>query len=236
MWAAPLSANRVEDALRAVRALGSHRYVAGRLHVAHAFALAAIRDAAGSVLAEPCGWARAILDDPRVDAGSRDEALYRRISDAELLAVLDTYWAVGDSARGARDRLRALVAQHELDVPPGIPFDEAREDDMHPLLVDAGWELLPLSELKPDAHRGAIAAFGTAVAFSAACHEEEAALAPRAALMELPALGALELLGFADDEGTLTQPLVVWVDGNETYLDYVMRGVRRAARLPEAEG
>jgi hypothetical protein len=29
----------------------------------------------------------------------------------------------------------------------------------------------------------------------------------------------------------MVEPLVVWVEGNETYLDYVMRGVRRAAKI-----
>jgi hypothetical protein len=27
----------------------------------------------------------------------------------------------------------------------------------------------------------------------------------------------------------------VWADGDETYLDYVLRGVRRAAKLPERD-
>jgi len=27
----------------------------------------------------------------------------------------------------------------------------------------------------------------------------------------------------------------VWADGDDTYLDYVIRGVRRAARLPERD-
>ena len=43
----------------------------------------------------------------------------------------------------------------------------------------------------------------------------------------------MELLRGVDDEGRLAEPLVVWADGDETYLDYVVRGVRRAAKLPE---
>jgi hypothetical protein len=50
-------------------------------------------------------------------------------------------------------------------------------------------------------------------------------------LYELPAIGAVELLRGADDDGVLAEPLVVWAEGNEIYLDYVMRGVGRAARL-----
>jgi len=49
--------------------------------------------------------------------------------------------------------------------------------------------------------------------------------------VELPLLGDLELARAVDAEGALTEPLVVWLDGEPTYADYVMRGVLRAAKL-----
>ena len=106
---------------------------------------------------------------------------------------------------------------------------------MHPLLVDAGRELLPIGSLDAERHRGAIAAFGDELTFDSARFEEETAIPPVATLCELPAIGPAELLRGADDDGCLAAPLVVWAQGNETYVDYVVRGVRRAAKLPDLE-
>jgi hypothetical protein len=235
MRALPLGAKRVDEALRVVRALGSHRYVAGRLHLVHAFAFAALDDGADEVLGEARAWARAMLDNPRVDAASRDEALWRRVNEAELVATLAAYWTPGDGAERPRERLRRLLARHELVVGDHPPFDESIEDEIHPLLVDAGWELVPLASLDPERHRGAMAAFGDDFAFECARFEEETAVPAPTYLVELPAFGPVELLRGADELGVLAAPLVVWADGNETYLDYVVRGVRRAAKLPERD-
>jgi hypothetical protein len=235
MRALELGAVRVDEALRAVRALGAHRYVAGRLHLVHAFALAALPEGGAEVLAEARAWARGTLAEAHVDAASRDEALWRRCSDAEVAAVLDGFWSPGAEAAAARAALGELLARHELEVAAHQPFDEAAEESMHPVLVDAGWELLPLAQLDPERHRGAIAAFGDALAFESACFEEETAIPPPVHLYELPAMGAVELLHGAGDDGALAAPLVVWAEGDDTYLDYVVRGVRKVAKLPEPE-
>jgi hypothetical protein len=241
-------AARVDEALRVVRALGTHRYVAGRLHLIHAFAIAAIagestrpaepRDAEGApctgpapLLADARAWASSVLGDRRIDPGSRDELLWRRCTDAELLAVLDAFWTAGDRARATRRALAALLERHGLSLPLHAPFDETAEGDMHPVLVDAGWELLPLSALDADRHAGCMGAFGDPLAFEVARFEEQTAMDPPAYLVELPAIGPLELLRGATEDGTLVDGLVVWAEGHETYLDYVMRGVRRAAKI-----
>jgi hypothetical protein len=234
MLALPLLTRGVEDALRVVRALGSHRYVAGRLHLVHAFALAALPDEAG-VLGEACAWARCVLADPSIDAVSRDESLWRSVTDAELVETLSAFWVRGTRSRGACDRLRTLLDGYELTIGDHQPFDESAEDRIHPLLIDAGWELLPLAALHSERHRGAMAAFGDELSFESARFEEETAIPPVAHLVELPAFGALELLLGVDDAGMLAAPLVVWGEGNAIYLDYVARGVRRAARLPDAD-
>jgi hypothetical protein len=232
----PLGAARVDEALRVVRALGAHRYVAGRLHLVHAFALAALAPAsAPSVLEEARGWARSTLADPRIDAASRDEALWRRCSDAEVAAVLEGFWSPGDAASTARVALAEQLARHGLEVASHAPFDEAAEESMHPVLVDSGWELVPLAQLDAERHRGAIAAYGDALSFESARFEEETAIPPTAHLYELPAIGPVELLRGATADGELAAPLLVWADGDETYLDYVVRGVRRAAKLAERD-
>ncbi|HEY5240319.1 MAG TPA: hypothetical protein VIJ22_02595 [Polyangiaceae bacterium] len=231
MKAISVAATRVDEALRVVKALGSHRYVAGRLHLVHAFAFAALAGERPG-LDEARAWGRTVLASG-ADPASRDEALWRRSTDAELVAVLDAFWTPGEAALLAQRALVELLERHELGAPTHAPFDESAEDAMHPLLVDAGWELLPLAALDPQRHRGAMDAFDDALAFESARFEEETAIPPTAHLYELPALGAAELLRGADAEGTLAAPLVVWADGDETYLDYIVRGVRRAAKLPE---
>ena len=78
MIAYALGARRADEAVRVVRALGSHRYVAGRLHLVHALALAAITEDEAGVLAEARAWADRTLADATLDAASRDERLWRR--------------------------------------------------------------------------------------------------------------------------------------------------------------
>jgi hypothetical protein len=224
-------ATRVDEALRVIRALGAHRYVAGRLHLVHAFAFAALADDPPEPLREASGWAKTVLADGHVDPASRDEALWRRSSDAEIVAVLDGFWTPGPRASSARDTLTGLLEGHGLAPTGSTPFDEGAETEMHPLLVDAGWELVPLGALDPARHAGAIGAFGDALGFASARFEEETAISAPSYLVELSALGPVELLRGAGDDGTLASPFVVWTEGDETYLDYVMRGVQRAAKL-----
>jgi hypothetical protein len=233
MMAIDLGVRRVDQALRLVRALGAHRYVAGRLHLAHAFAVAAVGDDAAGALAEAREWALATLERGRgdLDLESRDERLWRRCSDAELAAMLEAYWTPGSRAHAARSALRALLERHGLATGDHAAFDESVEEQIHPLALDAGWELLRLQELDAERHKGAIASFGDELAFASACFEEETSIPSLPHLYELPAVGATELLDGASDDGTLKEPLILWVQGNETYLDYVFRGICRAARL-----
>ena len=236
MIAIPTGATHVEQALRVVRALGAHRYVSGRMHLVHALAFAAAGAGEAPGIDEGRAWARSILAAYDVDPASRDERLWRRCTEAEIGAVLGAFWTPGAPARAARAALELVLARHELEVPPHEPFDETHEDATHPLLVDAGWELLPLGALDATRHLGAIGAFGDALSFESACFEEETAVPAMPSLYELPAIGPVELLRGADDEGRLAAPLVVWAQGHETYVDYVVRGVRRAAKLPEDGG
>lgn len=217
-----------EELVRFVRTLGQHRYVASRLHLVHAFAI----EAAGEhpALAEGATWARRALGSASgVDPASKDERLFRRASDAEVCAVLETFWTPGDAADAAKARLRERLAS--IDALPDealLPFDEAREDAVFPVLVDAGWELLPLAHLDLERHKGAIAAFDD---FEVARFEEQSAIPPLVGLHELPILGAVELLEAVDETGLSRAPFVLWQQGHETYLDYVLRGVLRVSKI-----
>lgn len=222
------------DAARVVRALGSHRYVGGRLLVVHAAAFDAVSEGVGAearaLLEGALGWARGVLGTPGLDAGSRDPRLYRESTEKEVAAVLEALW--GEDA-GARARLEHFLRTHDLlprDLDTRAPFHEASDED-HPLLCDAGWELLALRELEPERHRGAIEAYGEPIFFEAARFEEASAVPPIPTLHELAAIGPIEALRAVGPDGALTEPLVLYTQGDETYLDYVLRGVLRAAKL-----
>jgi hypothetical protein len=231
-----IDATSGEQLVRLVRALGQHRYVASRLHLVHAFAVEAAcasSDLAEPVLADAKRWAAEVLGDPRIDHASKDERLHRRATEAELVAILAAFWNDGEQRERASlalaERLVAIgVEPPDFDRPP---FDESSEDDVVPLLVDAGWELLPLAGLDPERHKGAIGAFEDALAFDVAKFEEENAPDPIATLHELPALGALELVAALDSEGVVRAPFVLWTSGHETYVDCVLRGVLKIAKL-----
>jgi len=208
MWLRDLPAEDADSILRVVRALGKHRYVAGRVHMVHALAAHDLFD-----------WAREVIADESIDKASRDERLVRRVSDEELHAVLAHYWSEATGAEACDGLLERLEA-FGVEVVPG----EEDEEDTFPLLVDAGWELLPLAELDPERHRGAIEAFGESIHYDVAKFEEQEHLPPVVHLQELPAIGAGELIRGLD-------PLSLWLSGNETYQDYVIRGVLRAAKI-----
>jgi hypothetical protein len=229
-----------EELVRFVRALGKHRYVDGRLHVVHALAVEAAHVAtADPALDEAAAWAARVTSGP-IDLATKDERLFRKATDAELVGVLDAFWSAGERRSMAVQKLRARLASIDVDVDAECarpPFDEEREDDVFPILVDAGWELLPIARFDRERHRGAIDAFGDDVGWEGAKFEEENAIPPLVHLHELPVLGTTELLAALDPEtGKVRAPFVLWQDGNETYLDYLLRGVLRASRLEMTGG
>jgi hypothetical protein len=215
-----LPVETVDQACRVVRALGSHRYIAGRQHLVHALALV---DAVG----EAGVWAQQTLSDADIDPASRDERLWRACTEAEVADVLARFWGEDEAPRA---HLRETLERLELPIPEPDVFDESREDDLHPLMIDAGWELLSLAELDPERHKGAIAAFDEYVLFEAARFEEQEAMPKQVHLYELPAFGPRELLEGANN-GALLHSFVLYTQGDETYLDYLIRGVLRAAKV-----
>jgi hypothetical protein len=198
----------------------------------HAFAFEALRHEDDQALGDAFAWTRDVLGDSAIDMSSRDERLWRRASDGEVAAVLEGFWR--GNATFVRERLRELL--HEAGVPEAqhTPFDESFEDEMFPVLVDAGWELLPLAQLDRERHRGAMEAFGEDILFESARFEEGSSLVPPAYLQELPAIGPVELLRAVDGDGVLVEPLVLWTEGPDTYHDYILRGVARSAALHDA--
>lgn len=212
MEAHDLHVTHVDQVLRIVKALGSHRYIGARKHLVHALVL-------------DDEWSKNIFADKDIDAASRDERLWRTCTEAEVCAVLARYWGEDDSARHAlADRLEALG----LPLPNADPFDASGEEDIHPLLVDCGWELLPIRELHPERHKGLLGYYDDPVYLDNARFEEENAIPPLVHLQELPAIGPRELL-FGASHGELVSPFCVWCAGDRTYHEYILKGVMRAS-------
>jgi hypothetical protein len=176
-------------------------------------------------LATACAWAEALLRDPSLEADSKDPRLFRNATPEELFLSLTAFWVPGLVADATQERLLDRALSLGLHMPTHEPFDEAFEEETHPLLVDAGWELLPLDALDPVRHRGAIEACEEPLAYATA------RLDAGVPLQELPVLGLVELLRGVDADGELVEPFVVWTDGNDVYQDYVLRGVLKVAKI-----
>lgn len=215
-----------DEFLRVVKALGGHRYVDGCLHLIHAFVYEAAGPREG--LEDAYQWASSLLQSNDVDPNSRDPRLFRKSSTNELVLALSSFLSGGThhTRERLRNRLRTIDSS-----PSRAPFDEAAEADMFPVLIDAGWQLLPLSKLDPERHKGAIAAFGDEINFQSARFDEENAVPERVSLHELPAFGSAELLDATDEEGDLRHPIPLFSEGNEIYLDYILRGVLKVAKV-----
>jgi hypothetical protein len=209
-----------------VRALGAHRYVAGSMHSTHAFAVdAAARDPRFDH-PEAAAWAREVLADAGVDKNSRDERLVRPLTTPVLSDLLRCYWV--EPRAEVHDALREHLEHVDVTPEGGTPFDDGDEnagDDVFPLLVDAGWELLRFSELDVERHAGVIQSFEDPILFASAVFEESSALEEVHYLYELPSIGARELL-----VDRAACDLGLWIDAPEPYIDYVLRGVLRAAK------
>lgn len=225
------------EIVRLVRSLGKHRYVAGRAHQLHAFVFEAIGRAPG--LEDAHAWMVRTLNDTELDPASKDPRLLRDATDEELALALEQLWTQPGVLERLAHRLEPLGLEFD---PNALPFDELREEDIFPRLIDAGWELLPLAALDPTRHAGAIRALDAQegeLDYEVARFEEENTLPPLPTLYELPLFGVTELVfAFEDDEpeARTRAPFVLWAQGHPVYVDYVLRGCVKVAKLTEVVG
>jgi hypothetical protein len=214
------SARTAEEVGALLRALGRHRYLRQAEHAVHWSvdeALSFLPSFAGRALAfrERRGRERAL------DVGSRDPSLWRPADVEEVIAVLATFWTPGPDADRAAARLADVFAAVELEPSSHEPFRSNPEDPPHPELLWLEWELFPIDELDIERHAGALRGLelsGEEVNVSASVYQEATCLA----FPEL-ARGA--------PRGVLPEDLIIWSDGAYSYVDYVFRGVAKAAKL-----
>jgi hypothetical protein len=224
MLAWSFAARTAEEVASLLRALGRHRYLreaSYALHWSVDEALASV-PAFAPIFAPAASAFRVRREHEReLDPSSRDPSLWRQITLDELLAVLTAFWSPGEDANEARARLAEVLQAAELSLGDHQPFAADPEEVPHPELVLVDWELLAIDALDSERHAGALAALelaGEEVDVSAPVYAEPSALA----YPEL-ALGA--------PNGVLVADFWVWCDGDYSYVDYVFRGVARAAKL-----
>jgi len=220
MLAWTFSARTLDEVGALLRAMGRHRYVREADLSLHWSVDAALADRAP--FAERAAAFRERRAKERdLDPGSRDPSLWKYADTEIIVEALAAFWTPGASAELARDKLRDALVGAEIEPPAHAPFQSNPEEPPHPELVLLDWEFFPIDELDPERHSGALRALelaGEAVDTSAPVYVEGVAIS-------YP-----ELVGGAP-RGVLPVDFLVWCDGDYSYVDYVFRGVAKAARL-----
>jgi hypothetical protein len=220
MLAWSFSARTVDEVGALLRAMGRHRYVRDVDHAIHWTVDEALSDR------PPFDARAAALRDlrkkqPDLDLASRDPVLWRYADTEVVIDALSVFWTPGPDAQRANHRLRQLLIDAQLGLADHAPFQSDPEEPPHPELIRLDWEFFPIDELDPERHSGALRALEMAaeeVNVSARVYQESICIA----FPEL-ALGA--------PHGVLPTDFMVWSDGDYSYVDYVFRGVAKAARL-----
>jgi hypothetical protein len=138
-----------------------------------------------------------------------------------IIEALAVFWTKGDDAAKATERLRKILEESELGLAAHPPFQADPEEPPHPELILLDWEFFPIDELDSERHEGALRALelaGEEVDVSAPVYVEGVGL-------------AYPELAHGAPQGVLPVDFLVWSDGAYSYVDYVFRGVAKAARL-----
>jgi hypothetical protein len=222
MFAWSFAARTADEVARLVRALGKHRYLHEadlRLHFLVDRALVELPDFA----ARAAAFDAHARNEPNLDLRSRDPCLWRPAAADEVIAALTAFWTPDEPGQRARARLLSSIAELDLGGVEHEPFASSPEEPPHPELVVLDWVLLPVDELDPDRHAGALAAL----------EESGEEITPSAPIyQEATVIAASELLRGAPN-GALAADFLVWSEGPYPYADYVFRGASKAAKLVE---
>jgi hypothetical protein len=216
-WSVP--ARTADELAQLFLAMERHRYLVEvdlRLHWAVDLALSGYdeRFARGAL---DMAQLRASRDDPPT---SPDAAWWRPADVDEVIVALTLLWGPGAHTAGARASLLQVLREAPFEAPGHPPFASDPETPPHPQLIELDWVLLPVVELDPERHGGALRAM-----------EGEEGFDPSALVyFEGPMLSERELCDGAP-HGVLVADPMVWAEGPYRYCEYVLRGVARAAGL-----
>jgi hypothetical protein len=222
MYAWSFAARTADEVARLLRALGKHRYIKEadlRLHFLVDRALVDLPDFA----ARAAAFEARRRAEPDLDLRSRDPSLWRPASADEVAAALTAFWTPDEAGQRARARLVASVAELDLGGHEHEPFASSPEEPPHPELMLLDWVILPVDELDPDRHAGALGAL----------EESGEEITPSAPIYQEACVIAASELARGAPNGALTEDFVVWSEGPYPYADYVFRGASKAAKLVE---
>ncbi|HMJ56349.1 MAG TPA: hypothetical protein VK540_29980 [Polyangiaceae bacterium] len=220
MLAWSFSARTLDEVASLLRAMGRHRYVREADHAIHWSVDQALSD-------RPTFAARAAAFQARrareagLDVSSRDPSLWAYADTEVIIEALAVFWTKGDESAKATTRLREILEASELGLAAHPPFRTDPEEPPHPELILLDWVFFPIDELDAERHGGALRALELA-------GEEVDVSTP--VYLESVCLSYPELARGAP-QGVLPTDFLVWSDGAYSYVDYVFRGVAKAARL-----
>ena len=220
MLAWSFSARTLDEVAALLRAMGRHRYVRETTHAIHWTVDQALSDRppfAGRAAAFQARRTREV----ELDVTSRDPSLWVYADTEVVIEALAVFWTKSDESERAKERLRKILQQSELGLATHPPFGADPEEPPHPELILLDWEFFPIDELDPERHEGALRALEIAaeeVNVSAPVYEEGVCLAYPELVHGAP-------------QGVLPTDFLIWSDGAYSYVDYVFRGVAKAARL-----
>jgi hypothetical protein len=220
MLAWTFSARTLDEVAALLRAMGRHRYVRETDHRIHWSVDVALSDRA------PFAQRAAELRERRarerdLDLASRDPSLWRYADTEVIIEALSAFWAETDEAERVRLALKDAIALSDLELATHAPFASNPDEPPHPELILLDWEFFPIDELDVERHSGALRALelaGEPINASAAVYVESMCIA-------YPELAS------GAPRGVLPVDFLVWCDGDYSYVDYVFRGVAKAARL-----
>ncbi len=221
MLAWSFSARMLDEVARLLRALGKNRYVSEVDHRIHWSVDAALADL--PAFAEHArAFAQRRAAEPTLDPASRDPSLWRSATVDEVVAALGAFWEPGAAVEARRARLTSLLGDAGVSPATHQPFESDPEEPPFPELVTLDWVLLAVDELDADQHAGALS--------SLEAHGGEIQTPSDPVYVEGPALSLPELCAGAP-HGVLERDVEIWADGPFGYVDYLFRGVSKAAKL-----
>jgi hypothetical protein len=223
MLAWSFAVRMIDEVARLVRCLGKHRYVKEVDHRVHWALDAALEDL--PACAPHAAAFRALLaSEPELQKGSRDPRLWRPASAEDVVAILTAMWGPGEATAARRERLVHLFQEEGLPMGDHRPFASDPEVPPFPELLELNWVLLAIDELDAERHAGVLAALEGS---------QEQFHPSQPIYQEGPAFSIVEIVDGAP-LGILEDDLLIWSDGPYEYVDYVFKGVSKAAKLAEA--
>jgi hypothetical protein len=220
MLAWSFSARTLDEVASLLRAMGRHRYVRETSHAIHWTVDEALSDRP-PFAARAAAFRTRRAREPGLDIGSRDPSLWAYADTELIIEALAVFWTKGDEQARASARLGNILETSELGLATHAPFRADPEEPPHPELILLDWEFFPIDGLDPERHEGALRALelsGDEVNVSAPVYQEGICL-------------AYPELAHGAPQGVLPTDFLVWSDGAYSYVDYVFRGVAKAARL-----